>query len=503
VALLDRIHQLVLAGTGSLEERDRQRTLNELADPRSPRVDRYKTYEGYYDGDIGYGHLTGRLKMFLEQHGFRYVENFCETIVDALALQLQLNSVVAESDAFSQWQDQVWQHNRFDDLQGVVHTQTPMKGDSYVIVDWCQDTSLPRFTFNRPELVKPVYDELGAMMVAAKTWREAKRAQTNPTGLPVRRLNLYFEDRVEKWFTTTAIDTNKSEQQAIWAPHRDLDDQAWPVPWVDATGAPLGVAVVHFRNKPKGRDFGKSELHNVIPQQNFLTKTLVDLAETLDYQGAAQRWATGVSEGTFTSAAGTVWTSKNENARFGQFEPANPTGVLEAIEQTLRRMAARSQTPLHQLMTGGNHPSGETLKAARKPLVDKTIDRQTSYGGVWVDAHILAMRLQELHDPSFTVPDDLLLEASWESADTKDEKNDTDVAEAKARLGVSKYTLLSEMGYDPEQEQERRQTEAAAASAAMVDAFNRGAGANPGNGGPPLPGQPPPQPPPAPPVPAR
>jgi hypothetical protein len=490
VGLLERIHRIVLAGTGALPERDRQLVLNELADMRGPRFQRYQTYEAYYDGEI-HTKLTGRLKTYLEAQGFGYSENFCETIVDALALCLELNDVVAENEQFSDWQKAVWQANRFDDLQGVVHTQVPMKGDGYVIVDWNDETQLPRFTFNRPELIRPVYDELGGMLVAAKTWTEAAAAKTNPEGAAIRRLNLYFPDRVEKWFTTSMVDPAKGEQTALWAPHQDLTDEAWPVPWLDRRDRPLGIAVLHFRNKPKGKPYGRSELHSVIPQQNYLTKQLVDLAETLDYQGAAQRWATGVESGDFRAAAGTVWTSKNEAARFGQFDPANPAGVLEAIDQTLRRMAARSQTPLHQLMTGGNQPSGETLRAARAPLVDKAKDRQTSYGGVWVDAHLLAMKLQALHDPGFRVPDDLQLEASWEAAEIADEKGELDAAEAKARLGVSKFTLLSEMGYDPEQEAQRRMEEAQAAAAAMVDAFNRGAGAS-GNGAPPPPAQPPP-----------
>lgn len=484
MGLLDRIQRIVLAGTGALDEQERQRTLNELADPRSKRVDQYAIYEGYYDGDFG-AKLTGRLKEYLEQHGFGYVENFAETIVDALAERLELNTVVAEDDAYSDWVSRLWQANRLDDLQGVVHTQVPMKGDGFLIVDWNGETGLPRFTWNDPKLIRPVYDEHGRMLVAAKAWSESRLAVTNPSGIAVRRLNLYFPGRVEKWFTTTAVDPRAAAQEVTWRPHRDADDEDWPIPWLDTHNDPLGIAALHFRNKPKGRDFGRSELHNVIPQQNYLTKQLVDLAEVLDYQGAAQRWGTGIKDGVFKAAAGTVWTSENEDARFGQFDPVNPVGTLEAIEQTMRRMAARSRTPLHQLMTGGQNPTGETLRAANEPLVKKALDRQTSYGGVWVDAHTLAVKLQVLYDSSLAIPDDLQLTASWESAQTEDEKGDLDAAEIKSRLGVSKFTLLQEMGYDPEFEAERRQDEAEVAARAMVDAFNRGGGINPN--GPPRP----------------
>lgn len=499
MGLLDRIQAIVLAGTGALGELERQKVLNDLADPRSPRTDRYRTYESYYDGETT-AKLTGRLKAYLEVNGFGYVENFCETIVDALATTLQLNDVAGESDGFSEWVTELWKANDLDDLQGVVHTQTPMKGDAFLIVDWNDETQLPRFTFNRPELIRPIYDAHGVMLVAAKSWEEAKVAPTNPSAIPIRRLNLYFAGRVEKWFTTTGIDPREAVQHAIWAPHMDPSDTVWPLAWLDRQGDPLGIAVLHFRNKPKGRNFGRSELHSVIPQQNYLMKQLVDLAETLDYQGAAQRWGTGVKEGTWTAAPGTVWTTENENARFGQFDPSNPTGVLEAIEQTLRRMAARSQTPLHQLMTGGNQPSGETLKAAREPLVAKAEDRQTSYGGTWVRAHVLALKLMGLHVPSFAVPPDLALEAAWESAETADEKGELEAAEIKSRLGVSKWTLLQELGYDPEQEGARRADEAAAAAEQQAKLFppapdqDPAEGATGGPGGPPRPGGPVPPP---------
>ncbi len=249
----------------------------------------------------------------------------------------------------------------------------------------------------------------------------------------------------------------------------------WPVPWLDAKGDPLGIPIFHLRNKPKGRDFGRSELHSVIPQMTYLTKQLVDLAEILDYQGAGQTWATGVAAGAkFTASAGTVWTTTNQEARFGRFEPVNPQGTLEAIEQTLRRVSARSQTPLHQLMTGGQNPTGETQRAANAPLYRKAADRETSYGGVWVDAWEMAIKLQRKHVPSFKAPDQVKLTASWKAPDSNDPQGDLDAAESKKRLGVSQHTILTELGYDPEKEKELREGEAKATADELARAFRQG-----------------------------
>ncbi len=352
-----------------------------------------------------------------------------------------------------------------------------MKGDGYIVVDWNPATGLPRFTWNDPRLLRPVYDEHGNLMLVAKTWGTSSRAVTNPQGAPIRRLNLYFPDRVEKWYTLSS----DAGQESIWAAHTDYADEGsnepaqWPVPWVDASGQPLGIPIFHMRNKPKGRDFGRSELHSVIPQMTYLTKQLVDLAEILDYQGAGQTWATGTKEGaTFKSSAGTVWTTANENAKFGRFDPVNPSGTLEAIDATLRRVSARSQTPLHQLMTGGQNPTGETQRAANAPLYRKAADRETSYGGTWVAAWQMAIKLQTLHVPAFKPPEKFLLTPSWKAPDSNDPMGDLNAAEAKLRIGVSKATVLTELGYDPQQEKELRADDEKASANALADAFKRG-----------------------------
>ncbi len=87
MGLLDSVRSTLLAGT--VAEQERQRTLNALAEGGGTpgdkaRIARYEIYEGYYGGELGQAKLTGRLKAYLERDGFQYVENFSETIVDAL-----------------------------------------------------------------------------------------------------------------------------------------------------------------------------------------------------------------------------------------------------------------------------------------------------------------------------------------------------------------------------------------------------------------------------------
>ena len=64
-----------------------------------------------------------------------------------------------------------------------------------------------------------------------------------------------------------------------WEPYRDNGDATWPLPWVDAKGAPLGIPVIEFAN-PAG-----SEIDQIIGLQNALNKTWLDLIAAADASG--------------------------------------------------------------------------------------------------------------------------------------------------------------------------------------------------------------------------
>jgi hypothetical protein len=482
VSVLEAIRSTLLAGT--VAEADRQATLNALArgggthDDKT-RLDYYELYNGWYCGELGSPKLTGRMKAYLERDGFIYRENFCKTVVQALIQCLELSAVTSDDEALTAWLAEVWEANEVDQLQGLVHTKTATLGDGYIVVDWTPKLArddfpgLPRYTFNPPGLHRPIYDEHGDMILDAKCWPEGK----------TRRLNLYFPDRIEKWVTAS---TDAGAQDSIWESYSDPSDvereeagggERWPMPWVDAAGEPLGIPVFHMRNDPLG-DFGWSELEDVIPQMIGVLKQRLDLFEVLDYQGAGQAWATGVgtaaAPATFLASSGTVWTTPSETARFGRFDPADPTGTLEAIEQSMRLLAARSQTPLGQLRSSAQQPSAESNRSEHAPLYRKASDREVSYGGTWVMAARMAVKLHKLHVPDFAVPERFKLEAQWKAPDSNDPIGDLTALEAKKRLGVSTDTLLTEAGYDPDTERALREKDAVATADELARAFRRG-----------------------------
>lgn len=457
---------------------DRNELLTELAEPEGDRLEDYARAERYYEGDHKV-RLNDRERQYLQRSGIPFAENFCETIIDTFSNRMTVTGFLCDDNAeATEWADGFFAGDAIAEVAGTVHTQTPMKGDAFLGVDWSPELNRPVFSWNDPAIATPVYDAFGRLIMVAKSWSEWSVSPTNPDGKHIRRLNLHLPDRIEKWFTWSG------SGQAEWMMHMDAGDEVWPTPWVRPDGTPRGVSVLHFRHKPKGRIFGRSRLRSAIPQQDFLNKQLIDLANILDNQGWDQRWATGVSSktaGTLKNVAGEVWATPNENAKFGQFDSAEVKGVLEAIEGCLRRMAGRSSTPMHLMIAGAitQLPSGESLKTAEAPLIFECKDAHPTYGGNWSAAMAIAAGLEADFGSSGLVYAAQAFDTQWEDPTSRNELAELQVSEAKMTIGVSRTTLLEEAGYDPEKEAERRRDEALEAQAN----FNAGLGAGDGTGG--------------------
>jgi len=467
---------------------DLQRWLDAAANMDDPRCSRYALYEEIYDGDRG-AMLRDRARAYLQQWGVPFCENFAEPVVDALAERLQVigfQSSLAEtngdtdetSDPVGELAETWWQAERMDGLQTVVHTQCLIKGDEYVIVEWDTATGRPTITRQRTNQVRVFYsDEYpDTVEYASKLWNTTAKSATNPNGRTVQRLNLYFPGRVEKWYRPhTGTDGNGG-----WERWQDPGDTAWPIPWVDEQGGPLGVAVIHFRNKPLGDGKGRSRVKPVIPFQEQLNKYVADLNDLVDNHALPQDWVTGITgDADLQRVPGDVWKANSADAKFGRLAASDAKSVLDPIESVLSRLARRSRVPMH-VLTGGTPPSGEALKTSESGLVATAKAAQVEFGNSWEQAILLAVRLARVFGPDdvkamlSTADEGLRMEAQWANPETRSDTDDLTVAEAKQRLGVSRFTLLGELGYDPEKEAKRRQAEQEASAEAQARLFDAG-----------------------------
>lgn len=462
-----------LLGMADPQDQERQEFVRGCADMGSARLERYRIYEDLYDGRLG-PPLDERQRQYLSSlAGVQFSENFCAPVVDRKAHRLAVRALrVKENKAAEEYLNGIfWTRNRMGRVQGVVHTETLKKGDGFVIVSWDNARGIPVAQFNRPELLKPIYDEeTGAMILVPKLWSTSKRSASNPSGRLILRLNLYYEDRIEKWFCVS-----KADENAAWVPFREREGDTWPTWWTDddtEDGDPLGIPVGHFRNRPGDRWFGRSELRAAIPFKRELDKWILDLFDVMDEQGAKQRWAAGLDETTRSLVVRRgEWIKGPTGATFGELTAEDPERLHSAIRETLVRMSAATATAFQEL-TKGDPPSGESRKTFESAEVATCKDFIVSASDSWEDVARVAWRLADTFGADAPPFDpDAEITVDWDGVETRDDVTESTVALADQQLGASRRTLLRRRGYDPDEEARWvAEEEAAAARRARADA---------------------------------
>ena len=399
----------------------------------------YELTRQYYNGDHDTA-LTDRLKKFLPPR-LQFRDNYMNVVVDALSERLKVIGFNADDEDFGEWAWDLWRHNRMDYTQVVVHTETIMIGDSYVLCDWDDKNERPRFTHQPAEMIIPHYDETTRQIDwASKKWIQKKLGEE-----PETRLNLYYPDKVEKYIA----------HGGVWRRYSDDLDESWPVPWLDRSGEPLGIPLVHFRNRPLGQDFGQSEIINLIPMQDLLNKSLIDLTMILDTLAFPQRYTLNVNHGAsrldILPGSVTEFHSEYDGGQVGQWSAANVDGPLRSIEAIVQHIAGTSRTPQHLFQVVGGAPSGEALKTSESGLVMKAQQRMINFGNSWEDCLTIAARIQETFGARVADLSELVFNTTWDDPETRNEQNHMEALKAKAELGVTKRQIWRELGYTQEQ----------------------------------------------------
>ena len=432
----------------------------------------YTIYRAYYGGHQN-AKLTDRLKRILQPEGLEFRDNFSEVVVDALAERLKVIGFESADEKLVEWAWTLWMQNRMDYLQGVVHTEAAMLGDAYVLVDWNAETERPRFAYQPPELIVPHYGEESQKI----EWASKKWLWTPGIGqAPVTRLNLYYPDRVEKYAAASGV----------WRQHQDEGEKDWPQPWTDDARLPLGVPIIHFRNKPLGAHFGGSELINVIPLQDMVNKIVVDLAQVLDTMAFGQRWTLDIvgSQTEYDVVPGAIAEFHSEDPEragaVGEFVAADPTGLLYSLEMTVQHIAGTSRTPQHLFQIAGGDPSGESLRMAESGLVNKARERSFGWGNSWEDCFKMALRLDQVFGTDAPSPKEFDMETSWDQFASRDVQGEMLALQTKRDLGVPRRQLWREMGYTEAQivqmEEDLQEQKVAETNlgAAILEEFNKG-----------------------------
>jgi hypothetical protein len=194
---------------------------------------------------------------------------------------------------------------------------------------------------------------------------------------------------------------------------------------------------------------GGSELEAVIPIQNGLNKSVLDMLVAMEFSAFRQRWAArieiehdddGNAIAPYQAGIDRLWVSDNPETRFGDFDPADLEQFLKVKDSFRTDIASVTGTPLYYLMPQlRGFPSGESLRKAETRFLAKVRDRQESFGQVWADVMAFAVRVAGGGEVG------LLTE--WEDAASRSERELLENILLKRQVGISAEHALIEAGY--------------------------------------------------------
>jgi len=398
-----------------------------------PTARRVNQFRAYYDGDHP-TRLSERQREFL--NGSRpFAINYCRLVVDAVVERLKVIGFADAAPTTQAWLHQLWQQTRLDAISKTVHLATVRDGEAFLMLDYDALAGHPRFHVNFMDDgtsgVQMWYDADGNAQYALKRWRTAD----------AQRATLYYPDRIERYILS-ADDTD-------WQPYT-ADGAPFPIPWVDASGTPLGIPVIHFRNRDQGFVRGTSELVDMLPLQDALNKTLLDLIAVADKNAFPLFVASGFQVPEDMSIAPgsliQIPAQLDGTPEFKVIAGAALHNFIEVLQHLVMEIARVSSTPLSRFQASGQVAAEGTLKQQEAGLIAKVEHKQVTLGNAWEDAMQYAIRLQNTFGSRMYTPP-ATLSTLWTPAAPRSEQDHLQLLLLKAQLGVPVDVLLAEAGY--------------------------------------------------------
>lgn len=461
---------------------DRFIHLQSIIARQSKEAERVRAYRAYYRGDHPV-HLSQRQQEYLGtivgDGEFAFSHNIIKVIIDTLRERLHLEGFTVngqgagdadsnDTNPAERLAGLLWQWfnaNRMGSQQVRLYRRALRDGKSYVMVDFDVEAQRPRLTLHKLDdgqkgimLHRDPEDE-NRVLFATRYFYTFDPLTPGKTGKA--RKTVYLPHEIRKYEQGTTADA--MTLYGLWRPVMDDGDPSWPIPWVDANGRPLGVAVIEFENP------GGSEINNLAGLQNGLNKSWLDLYAAADAAGFPiitvnyddpKPEPIGIDddedlegEDEFIIAPARALEIFGGEAK--RLDGANLDSLIETVWTSAAALGGVSRTPqyyLKPLQGAQSIPSGEALKMLESGLVSKATERQDVFEQSWADVMSLAYRVARTFGPALPeVAGELNIGCTWRDPNTRMEETEAKIAEAHDRLQVPKPAVWRKAGYRPEE----------------------------------------------------
>lgn len=426
----------------------------------------YIEAEHFYDGKVEEIYASPRVRQMLQKSGLNDLDaiNFAKIPVNALCNRLEISGISAKSAEGTDLSDHIkaiQDRNLMEFFQPDAHKKTSSLGDCYLFVwpvtDKNDNAIGVDIRINSPMTTRVFYDDEDPLRKesAVKVW-----TYPLPNGRAQSRANFYYPDRIERYVTGEQTDGH-GKTSDDWVRYKAKDDKKdWLIP-----NPHDEVPIFHMRND---FPYGIPDNREAYVPQIMINKLVISHASTIDFQNFPQRYflmdpsaddtmggsdsdadfpmdddndpESPYNRSRFRADPGEVWVATARQA--GQFQAADASTFIEPFNRYVLSIAQVTETPLHEFEPGGQPPSGESLKIAEMPLVNRCNMRKVLCGATWADLYAFALELMGFPGAVVVI--------NWKSSASQAGQADWELAITKLRAGVPREVVFVEMGYDPE-----------------------------------------------------
>jgi hypothetical protein len=363
------------------------------------RADDYQKYHEFWRGEqdlpITSTEFQSRFGTLFEN----YRNNLSRPIIKTAESRIRIVGF-GDGEGLGKSAQELWDDNDMNLKSQHVHVEALVKGDGYVIVLPRSDGS-PGIWPQISESCSILYDEvMPDDKIAAMKWWVLEPGDTK-TDKKVR-VNIYFEDRIERYVSKSATSTldNNFQTYEKWTTEPDSIDGDVP-----GWSTPHKVGEVPMFELNANYDiadgWGRSDLADATGPIDAINKTILDMLTASEFTAEPQRFATGVEIPidpqtgdpleTYKAGKQKLWTAPNEQARFGQFGAGDLSSYSDAVALLVDQLTFTTATPSYAMMKSEEFPSGEALRSAEAPLRGRVSDHQDAFGPVWHAVIIAAL----------------------------------------------------------------------------------------------------------------
>lgn len=397
-----------------------------------------QAWDGYY------GRFPKALKVRPGQPDDNIVANYLRPIVDkgvSFLFGRDVRFEVSETEHLSSeiWLDECWRANRKMTLLHKLALNGAICGHTFIKI-------VPRQPYPRLVVLDPAtvtvrwqpddIDTVEAYIIQYPAIEPKSGGQ-----IAVRQV---VERDGARWLV---LDQQASGGVDRWT---TVEESVWPWPW---------PPIADCQNLPAPNEYwGISDLESDIVQLNIaINFVLSNIARIIRYHAHPKTWGKGFTAGMLNIAVDETIVLPSPDAELHNLEMtsdlASSIALFERLERSLYEVTRVPEVSMGKLDRAGAL-SGVALEILYQPLLEKTETKRRLYGDLLIEVNRRLLALGGFGDGLYTV-------LHWPYLLPRDARSEAETAILYQQVGISRDTVLRELGFDPDLERVKREEERA------------------------------------------